>query len=642
MFELGPEIPTQPTSPRARTVGEMFWLRAARSATRAALHHKPSGPWETLTWGEVYASATRVAKGLRELGLSAGDPVAVLGPTQPPWAIYDLGAQLLGLITFGIYAKQSVEQVRYLLEHSEAKAIFVDGEEELETVLEASSGVESLRAIVPWTEALFEATKERSARIRSPRLFDAERLSEPEVRETLDAIDPDSTAIFIYTSGTTGPPKGAMISHRNILSLLSASAEASPTLESDLSMHFLPMAHAAERVLGFYARVDSGMPGAYARSTATVLSDLQEVRPTVFGSVPRIFEKAYAKIRSELEKKPPAVQKLFGWADSVGRARAERVVAGRRIPPWLALRYAVAERLVFTKIRAAFGGRVRFMVTGAAPTAPEILAFFWGAGLPIYEAYGMTESTVITHINHESAVRLGTVGRVIPPTECRIADDGEVLVRGPWVFGGYHKNDEATAETVIDGWLHTGDIGEIDEDGFLRITDRKKHLIITAGGKNLAPANIERALKGEDPLVSQVHAHGDRRKFVSAIVTPSPLETLEWGKERGLVTQSEIDERTRELMENPAGRSAALNAATAKIVEHPEYRARICAAVGRGNAHLAHVETVRKFILLDRDFSQDEGELTPTLKLKRKAIEEKFADLFDRLYGDDAIGLEPS
>lgn len=641
MFELGPHIPTQAVAAQARTVGEMLWLRAARSATRPALYHREDGRWRETTWAQMYEAAARVAHGLRALGLSPGDRVGVLGPTQPPWAIYDFGAHVAGMVSFGIYAKQSVEQVRYLLGHSEAKVLFVAEPEELEVVLEAARGLEGLVAIVPWTEAVHRDFAGRDPRIVSPARFCGERLAEAEVEAIQTAIDPDDTAIFIYTSGTTGPPKGAMISHRNILSLLAAAVEVSPWYQSDISLHFLPMAHAAERVLGFYGRVNNGIPGAYATSTATVLQDLLEVRPTVFGSVPRIFEKAFAKIHSEVEKKPAPVRRLFAWADAVGRERAERVVRGRPIPPLLALRYRVAERLVFERLRAVFGGRVRAMITGAAPTAPEILRFFWGAGLPIYEAYGMTESTVITHINRESAAKLGTVGRVIPPTQCKIAEDGEILVKGPWVFRGYYKNEAATAETVKDGWLHTGDIGEIDEDGFLRITDRKKHLIITAGGKNLAPANIERALKGEDPLISQVHAHGDRRPFVSAIVTPAPLETLEWGKERGMVTDAEIAERTRELMENPAGRSEALNASMVKIVAHPDYQARVRAAVRRGNAQLAHVEQVRKFILLERDFSQEEDELTPTLKLKRKEIEAKMAPLFDRLYADDGFGLTP-
>ena len=280
---------------------------------------------------------------------------------------------------------------------------------------------------------------------------------------------------------------------------------------------------------------------------------------------------------------------------------------------------------------------MRFFVTGAAPIAVEILEFFWGAGLPVYELYGMTEATVCTHTNRPGATKLGTVGRVIAPMEARIADDGEVLLRGPWVFQGYYKNPDATAETVKDGWLHTGDIGTIDPDGFLRITDRKKHLIITAGGKNVAPANIENAIKNQDPLVSQVYAHGDRRAYVTALIAPSPLETLAWGKERGLIAAPEIEKLTRELLENPAGRSDVLNAAMARVVSHADFSARIRDAVRKGNQQLAHVEQVRRFTVLDRDFSQEAGELTPTMKVKRKAVEQLHASLIDAMYAGGGI-----
>ncbi len=641
MFELGPQVPARCTAPGARTVGDMFWRRAARSASRPALFEKTAGRWAPTSWADLYARAARVARGLRALGVAPQDRVGVLGPTQPRWATYDLGAQLAGAVSFGVYPKQSAEQIRYLLTHSEAKVIFVAEPAELEATLEAAKEAPDLRAIVPWTDALFSAFADRDPRVTSPRRFEAAPLDEAEVRATVDRTDPDDTAIFIYTSGTTGPPKGAMISHRNILSLLSAAAGHLPYLQSDISLHFLPMAHAAERVLGFYGRLSQGIPGAYAESTATVLDDLRAVRPTLFGSVPRIFEKAYARIHGELEKKPPAARRVFDWADRVGRRAAPYFLAQRPLPPRLAVEHALADRLVFRKVRAAFGGRVRQMLTGAAPTAVEILEFFWGAKIPVYEVYGMTESTVISHANRPGAVRLGTVGRVIAPGDHRIADDGEVLIRAPWVFRGYAKNEAATAETVVDGWLHTGDVGVIDADGYLRITDRKKHLIITAGGKNLAPANIENAIKHEDPLISQVHAHGDRRPFVSALVTPAPLETLAWGAERGLVSEAEIAEHTRALMENPAGRSEALNAAMARVVALPAYRARIAAAVDRGNRRLARVERVRKLVLLERDFSQEEGELTPTLKVRRKAIEQKHAALFDRIYDEPDFGLEP-
>lgn len=640
MFELGPNVRALTTAENARTVGDMFFLRRARSASSVALYHRPGETWLPITWDEFYLAATKVAHGLLAIGVGRGERVAILGATQPPWAIQDLGAQLAGVVSFGIYPKQSVEQVRYLLEHSEARVVFVDEPREIEVVLEAAKGLTTITAIVPWTTELYAKYASRDSRIVSIARFTGEGLTDADVRRIQESKDPNETAILIYTSGTTGPPKGAMISHANILSLLGASHGQAPFFASDLSLNFLPMAHAAERVLGFYGRVAAGMPGAYAHGTATVLDDLKTVRPTVFGSVPRIFEKAYAKIHGEIEKKSKNVQRLFAWAVSVGRARVPYLVDERPVPARLAAQHAIADRLVFRRIRDAFGGRVRMMVTGAAPTAPAILEFFWAAGLPIFEAYGMTESTVITHANRFGAARLGTVGQCIPPGECRIAADGEVLMRAPWVFGGYFKQKEASEETLAGGWLHTGDIGVIDQDGYLKITDRKKHLIITAGGKNISPANIEKAIKDEEPLVSQAHAHGDRRAYVSAIVAPSPIETLEWGVERGLATLDDVKRFTKELMANPMGRSPELNAAMGKVVVHPDFKARMRAAVSRGNAKLAQVEKVRRFTILDRDFSQEAGELTPTMKIKRKEVESKYAPLFDRIYGEDGFAID--
>ncbi|MBI4952061.1 MAG: long-chain fatty acid--CoA ligase [Myxococcales bacterium] len=638
-----PSAPTHEVASESRTVGEMFARRARHSASRPAMYAKQSGAsgWELVTWRAVHERARSAARGLRALGVARGERVAILGPTQPPWAVYDMAAQLAGMVSFGIYPKQSVEQVRYLLEHADARVVLVEGEGELDTVLAAAQGLDVVAAIVPWTHELYERAASRDARLRSPRELEGEPLSEAEVDASLAAVDPDDTAILIYTSGTTGPPKGAMISHRSILTLLADAASFLPLDEADLSMNFLPMAHAAERVLGFYGRIANGLATAYASSMGAVLQEVQEVRPTLFGAVPRIFEKAHAKIHGEVQKQSQLVQRIFAWASAVGKESVPYRTAGRPMPLALRVRVALADRLVFRKIRGAFGGRVRQFVTGAAPISLDILEFFWGAGLEIYEAFGMTEATVVTHINRPGAVSLGTVGRPIGRMEQRIAEDGEVLLRGPFVFKGYFKDAEATAAMLQDGWLHTGDIGSVDAEGYLRITDRKKHLIITSGGKNIAPANIEKAIKSQDPLISQVHAHGDRRPYVAALLAPSPLEALEWGAERGLVTKDELAERTRELLDNPASRSEALNALLAKVVAHPELGARLARAVRAGNRQLAQVEQVRRFAVLDRDFSQEHGELTPTLKLKRKFVEQKFEPLFERLYADPSFGFEP-
>ena len=637
MIPTGPHIPVRRITPNAATLGDLFRRRARATPRAPAIYEKRAGTWEKTSWGQFYDRARRAAQGLVKLGVDKGDRVAILGPTHAPWAILDMAAQLVGAVSFGIYPQQTVEQIRYLLQHSEAKVVYVDGEVELDNVIAAARDVPTVVAIVPWEAALAARRKDDDPRIVSPDVLEGEPMAEAEVDRRLGAVLPGDTAILIYTSGTTGPPKGAMIAHGNIVALLHASAPLTDAYQSDLSLNFLPMAHAAERVFGFFARIDTGVPTAYARSMGSVLEDLADVRPTLFGAVPRIFEKAHGKIQAELERKPKAVRRLFDWAVSVGKDVTRRTIEGRPVPPALRAQMALADALVFRRVRAAFGGRVRFFVTGAAPIALEILEFFWSASLPIYEVYGMTEATCATHANCPGAVRLGTVGRVIPPMEAKVGGDGEILMRGPWIFQGYFKSPEATAEALADGWLHTGDIGSIDPDGYFRITDRKKHLIITAGGKNLAPANIENAIKNQDPLVSQVYAHGDRRPYVIAVIAPSPLETLAWGEERGLVQRDEVAALTRELMSNPAARSASLNAAMAKVVADRAFGERIRAAVRRGNAQLAHVEQVRRIAVLTRDFSQEAGELTPTMKLKRKAAAEIHAQLIDAVYEGGGI-----
>ena len=638
MLETGPHVKSELVAVESRTLGEMFRRRVQLSGETPAMYAKEGGSaWVKTTWSMFHERAAQVAKGLLDLGLERGDRVAILGPTQKPWAFQDMGSQLAGMIGLGIYPKQAVDQIKYLVEHSDTRVIFVTEDEEIENVIAACSGNDEVVAIVPWTEEEFERYHDRDPRITSPKDFAGEPLAEDEQVKIQDELDPEDTAILIYTSGTTGKPKGAMITHGNVLALLSSQRDVLDIWKDDISLSFLPMAHAAERVLAFYGRINCGFATAYATNVASVLTEVQEVRPTVFGSVPRIFEKAYGVIQNELSKKPKPVQRLAAWAVGVGKRRLRYVLNNKPAPFLLELQYRVADKIIFEKVRNAFGGRVRVCLVGAAPTAREILEFFWAAGFPLYEVYGMTESTVISHANQPKAIRLGTVGKPITPMEQRIADDGEVLMRGPFVFKGYFKNEEGTAETIIDGWLHTGDIGSIDDDGFLRITDRKKHLIITAGGKNLTPANIENAIKNQSPLIHQVHAHGDQRPYISAIIAPSPIETLELGVELGLVTKSELEERTKELMDNPTGRTDALNQATAKVVSTDRYKQAVLEAVQRGNKSLARVETVRRFRILDRDFSQEAGEMTPTMKLKRKTVETKYTEIFDRIYDEDGF-----
>ncbi len=637
MLDVGAHIECTHLAPEAKNLPDLFVRRVKQSGAQNAFFTKGSGAWVGTTWRQWSDSAHGIADGLLKIGLNAGDRVAILGPTSAGWAHYEMGAQLAGCVSLGIYPKQSVDQVRYLLSHSEAKVVFVAEERELSTVVEAADESCQVMAIIPWDPAMTSISDD--PRVRSLPADTDGTVDSDSIAQRYDARAPDDTAIFVYTSGTTGPPKCAMISHGNILAVLSTQDSLLEFYEDDISLSFLPMAHVAERVLAFYGRMSAGIATAYASSVAAVLDELQEVRPTVFGSVPRIFEKAYGKIQSEIAKKSTRVQKIFDWASEIGRQRVRLNLAGQRVPIWLRIRSAIADKLVFNKIRAAFGGRVRQFITGAAPIPLEILEFFWAAGLPIFEVYGMTEATVITHGNRPDATRLGTVGQLAAPLEQKIASDGEILIRGPFVFQGYFKDPDATAATVIDGWLHTGDIGTVDDDGYLRITDRKKHIIITAGGKNLAPANIENAAKASDPLISQVHAHADKRPYVSALVAPSPIETLEFGVELGLVSREEVSQFTAELMANPTGRSEALAKTMAPVTQHAGFQTRIRTAISLGNESLARVEKIKRFVILPRDFSQEAGELTPTMKVKRKAIELAYAAEFDKIYNDDAHAI---
>ncbi|MEM1204049.1 MAG: long-chain fatty acid--CoA ligase [Acidobacteriota bacterium] len=636
-----PHRPIEPVVEGARTLGEVLAERARATPDAVASYQKKGDTWQPMSWGQFYDRSRRVAARLVAMGLDVGDRVAIFGPTREEWGIYDLGGQLAGLVTVGVYPKQSPDQIRYLLEHSGSRVAFVADDGEMETVMAASEGLDAPPVIVPWNDELHGRWRERGGdRMLAPGELAGDPLGEAEERARQDAVDPSAAAILVYTSGTTGPPKGAMISHDNILALLRNQANVIQFYQDDLMISFLPMAHVTERVLAFHSRINTGVPAAYASSVGAVLQELAEVRPTVFGSVPRLFEKLYAKVQGEVERASGLKQSIFRWGESVARRRIRLVLEGRPVPALLGLQFRLARSVVFEKIHQGLGGRIRVCITGAAPISREILEFLWAIELPVLEAYGMTEATVVTHINRLDSPRLGTVGKVIEPMECRIAADGEILLRGPMVFKGYFKNPEATAETVVDDWLHSGDIGEIDADGYLRITDRKKHLIITAGGKNVAPANIERAVKNQSPLISQVHAHGDRRPYVCALVAPSPLETLEWGQAHGLLDAAEVEARKSELLADPSARSEALGRSMAAVVEDRRFQELFRGAVQRGNEALSRVERVRRYFVLDRDFSQEGGELTPTMKMKRKAIEEKYADQFDRVYDDPDFAIE--
>ena len=621
------------------TIGRMFAARVAREGDNPAFHFKKNGSWQPVSWNQFSDFAGAVASYLLNLGLELGDKICMVGSTRPEWCYCDIGGQLSGAVTLGAYPTLTPKQLAYILDHADAKVAFVEGHEEVSKILARRDELTKLEQVVVWDSAGVETLMEVHDWLVPFDAVLATAVDREAIEKRTADVDPDGTAIIVYTSGTTGPPKGAMISQANIMTIMRDQDEAFSVSIDDVSQSIMPIAHVAERILAFYARINTGMTTYFASSIAKVLEEVVEVRPTVFGSVPRIFEKAYAKIMGTVEQAPPTKQRIFRWAEAIGRQAVQLWQAGQAIPFGLRLKYRLADRLVFSKLRAVFGGRVRYFVTGAAPIAPDILEFFWAAGFPIFEVYGMTESTVITHANVPGQVRLGSVGRPLSVVQDRIADDGEILIRSDLVFQGYYKNAEATAETIVDGWLHTGDIGKKDEDGFVHILDRKKHIIITAGGKNLTPANIENELKAADPMISQAHAHGDKRKYLVALITVGAGEAVEWARQKAMIDDATAERHLRDLANNPLTRTEELESLLREVTRSAEVQERLVASVRRANEGLARVETIKKIYVLDRELSVEEDELTPTLKMKRKNIESKFAETFDRLYQDERFGL---
>lgn len=637
---IPPARPSEPITPNAKTLPELFLSRADKTPSRTAWQRKVSGEWVKSSFRDFSEAAGSLAGYFMDAGLRVGDKITIVGSTRPEWCISDIGGLLAGGVTVGAYPTLTSEQLAYILEHSDSRFAIVEDYEQLAKIIEHKAKLPKLERVLLWEYKGLDPDVEKLDWVRPFSDALEKPADKAAIKERVGAIDPKSTAIIVYTSGTTGPPKGAMISHENIVTLLEGAAITEFDQE-DFGLSFLPMAHVAERVLATYGRINHGTGTAFASSVPAVLEEVKEVRPTIFGSVPRIFEKAYARIQSEVEKAPPGKQKVFRWAEGVGNRVVETWQAGKPLPLGLRIQHKIADKLVFSKLRAVFGGRVRYYVTGAAPIPRKVLQFFWAAGFPIYEVYGMTEATVVTHVNRPGAVRLGSVGKALDMVEDKLAEDGEILIRGKTVFQGYYKEAEATKETVdSDGWLHTGDIGKKDADGFLYIVDRKKHIIITAGGKNLTPANIENEIKAQDPIISHVHAHGDRRAYVTAIVSLSPVESIDWALGKGLVEDADAADRMkRALMANPLARPEGLDDLMAKVSAQPELRQRIAEAVHRGNQKLSRVEQVKRVYLLDREFSLDRDEITPTLKVKRKNVEKKFEPMLDKLYDDPSFGI---
>ena len=590
------------------TIDRMFLNRIAEGGDAARYLVPRDGKWESLSYREVGATVREMACGLMSLGLAKGEKVAILSSTRVEWTLADIAGILCGFVTVPIYPSNLPDQVEYILAHSGARAAFVEDESQWNKVAGARKRLPELSTVILLTGS--PEGKEGTIGLADLRakggVFAA---AHPDALVTrAEGIRPEDDLTIIYTSGTTGPPKGAVIRHSNIVFDVTSALEVVHVPRESVMLQFLPLAHVLGRFEHFLS-FDAMTVTAFARGLQTVAEDLPAVRPHLMISVPRLYEKFYAAVLAKVSQDGGLKKAIFGWALGVGREVSACRQRREHVGGWLGMKFSLADRLVFAKIRERLGGRLRFFVSGGAPLAREIAEFFHAMGILILEGFGMTETPSVTSVNRVDDFKFGTVGKPLPGVEVRIASDGEILIRGPHVFKEYFRDPAATREAIDpEGWLHSGDIGAIDADGFLRITDRKKDIIVTSGGKNIAPQNIENLLK-TDKMVSQAFVYGDRKKYLTAILTLVPEEIVKWATENGI-----------------ADRDPAV------LAKAPRVEAMMRARVEELNRSLAPFEQIKKFVLLGTDFSQETGELTPTLKVKRKVVIQKYGMLLDALY----------
>jgi len=602
-------------APRWETTGpRLFFEEAERRRDRIAMRHKVFGLWQPITWGE-YAHKVRLnAHGLLALGLSYGDRVGLIGENRPEWLYADLAIQSAGGVTAAIYATNSPEQCEYILAHSESRFWFVENEEQLDKFLQIRDRLPHLeKVIVMDTEGLREFHDERVMSMAElERLGEAYAAQHPgALEERLRMGKPDDVALLIYTSGTTGPPKGAMLTHRNCLWTADALGRANPIREDEETLSFLPLSHIAQRMVSVYLPLYWGFTVNFCENTDTVLENMREISPTLIFAVPRIWEKLYSGVELRIKDADWFKRGAYRVAVNIGRRHARARLFDGNVPAGLNLLYWLARVLVLRPLTRRLGlDRARFVISGAAPISPDVLLYFHSLGVPIREVYGQTEGSGPTTIHHHDRIKLGTVGKPLPGVEVRIAEDGEILVRGGNVFPGYFKDPEATRSTLADGWLHSGDVGEIDEEGFLRITDRKKDLFITAGGKNIAPQYIENKLKFS-PYINDAVVVGDGKRYITALIVIDEENVSKWAQDNKIPYTTYTD-----------------------LSQNPQVRELIEQEVNAVNRTLSSPEQVKKFAILPKRLYQEDGEVTPTLKVKRKAIMEKFADIVAELYDE--------
>ncbi len=567
------------------------------------------GRWESLSSERARADVESLGLGLAALGVRRGDRVALLSENRYEWAVTDLATLGQGAVTVPIYPTLTAPQCRYILDNAEARVCVLSNAAQLEKLLAVADSLPRLTTLV----VMDPPPASRDSRVRAWSAVHADgerrRATDPNgFRALADATRPGDLATIIYTSGTTGEPKGAMLTHDNIASNVEACLQVVDLKSTDSCLSFLPLCHIFERMAGLYAMLAAGATIAYARSVDTVAADAQEVRPTILTGVPRFYEKVYARVMENAAAQPPLRRAIFSWGVGLGRQVAQLRFQGKTAGLLLGFFATVADRLVGAKVRERIGGRIRFCISGGAPLGPKVMEFFFAIGIPVIEGYGLTETSPVICLNVPGRERPGAVGPPVPGTEVSFGAEGEILARGPGIMQGYFRNEEATRAAIRDGWFHTGDIGHLDNEGFLRITDRLKDLLVTAGGKKVAPQPLEGKLKASR-WVSEAVMLGDQRPYCVALLVPNFANLEAEAKERGWPMGTR-----RELLQSPG------------------VRALYQGVLDELNAGLAPFETIKKFELLDRELSAEAGELTPTLKVRRKVVSQTFAYLIESMY----------
>jgi long-chain acyl-CoA synthetase len=603
--------PGSPTGPR--TVAALFLDRVGRTPEAEAFRHPSTGGWQSLTWRDTERRVRAIACGLRALGLAAEERCAILSSTRLEWLLCDLAILCAGGATTTLYPSSTGEECAFILSDSGSAFAFVEDVGQLAKLASRRGELPALRRVI----VLDGAVKDDGFTLSLAALEVLGRADEAAhpggFEQTAEAVPAEALATLVYTSGTTGRPKGVELTHAGWVAQAEA-VDAARILDhpEPLQLFWLPLAHVFGKMIGT-AQLRIGFPTAVDGRLEKLVENFATIRPTFVCAVPRIFEKVHQRIVLQARAGGAVRRAVFAWAVGVGRERARVLAQGGSPSPLLAVRWVVADRLVLRKVRALFGGRLRFFVSGSAPLSREVAELFEAAGVMILEGYGLTESAAATHVDLPYRHKPGTVGPPLPGVEVKLAEDGEVLMRGPWIMRGYHGQAEASAEALQGGWLHTGDVGTVDADGFLTLTDRKKDLIKTSGGKYVAPQELEGRLKALSPLVSQVLVHGDRRSYVTALVTLDPAALSAWAAREGM-----------------GGRGAGA------LAGHPALRAELQRAFDLLNAGLPRFATVKKFTVLAAEFSEGAGEVTPSHKLKRKLIEQRYREALDALYGEPA------